>query len=168
MQNLNSSLKQVGTALCLLVVTVVQAETLPYVKLRQAMDLQAVGQEARARNLPVLIMFSRDGCPYCDVVREEFLKPMLRSGDYINRVIMLELDSDSYTQLKDFKGELISAAELTRRYRAGFAPTVVFLDFRGKEQAERLIGITTRDFYGGYLDEAIEEALQRVRNIEVN
>jgi len=163
MKNLKTQLKLLGTALCLLAVTAVQAEILPYVKVREATDLQAVGQEARARKLPILIMFSMRDCQYCDVVREEFLKPMLRSGDYVDRVIMLELYSDSESQLRDFNGKPISAEKLIQRYNAGFAPTVVFLDSQGKELAERLIGITTRDFYGGYLDEAIDESLQRVR-----
>ena len=168
MNNVKAQLRLMGTALCLLAMTAVQAEILPYVKVREATDLQAVGQEARVRKLPILIMFSMQGCQYCDVVREEFLKPMLRSGDYEDRVIMLELYSDSHAQLRDFNGQLISASELTHRYKAGFAPTVVFLDSQGNEQAERLIGITTLDFYGGFLDEAIDESLQRVRDIAIN
>ncbi len=151
--------------LLLMSATGVQAEALPYVKVREPADLQAVGQEAQRRQLPVLIMFSREGCPYCDIVREEFLKPMLRSGDYTDRVIILEIHSDSYTRLRDFNGAMISAGALAHRYRASFAPTVVFLDHRGREIAKRLIGITTRDFYGGFLDEAIDQSLQRVRSL---
>jgi hypothetical protein len=45
---------------------------------------------------------------------------------------------------------------------------VVFLNHQGKELAERLIGITTRDFYGGFLDEAIEESLHRLRDLATN
>ncbi|NNF97311.1 MAG: thioredoxin fold domain-containing protein [Halobacteria archaeon] len=168
MNNLKTQLKLIGIALCLFAVTAVQAEILPYVKVREVTDLQVVGQEARVRKLPILIMFSIRDCPYCDVVREEFLKPMLRSGDYTDRVIMLELYSDSYARVRDFNGELISAGELIHRYKAGFAPTVVFLDSQGNEQAERLIGITTRDFYGGFLDESIDESLQRVRDTAIN
>lgn len=143
----------------------VQADTLPYVKVREPTDLQAVGQEARQRQLPLLIMFSRQGCPYCDLVREEFLKPILRSGDYTERVIILEIHTDSYAQLRDFDGQMITADALAQRYRASFAPTVVFLDYQGKELVERLIGITTRDFYGGFLDEAIAQSLQRLRKL---
>lgn len=168
MKNQIAKLRLMGAALCLFAVTAVQAEILPYVKVREATDLQAVGQEARVRRLPILIMFSMRDCQYCDVVREEFLKPMLRSGDYVDRVIMLELYSDSYAQLRDFNGQFISSSDLIQRYKAGFAPTVVFLDSQGNEQAERLIGITTRDFYGGFLDEAIDESLQRVRDIASN
>lgn len=152
----------------MLIAVSAQADTLPYVKVPEPADLQAVGQEARQRQLPILIMFSRQGCPYCDVVREEFLKPMLRSGDYTDRVIMLEIHSDSYAHLRDFNGQMISAEALSHRYRAGFVPTVVFVNYEGKELAERLIGITTRDFYGGFLDEAIEASLQRLRNVAMN
>lgn len=168
MNNAISQLRPIVAVLFLFTMTAVQAEILPYVKVREATDLQAVGQEARVRKLPILIMFSMRDCQYCDVVREEFLKPMLRSGDYVDRVIMLELYSDSHAQLRDFNGQLISANRLIQRYKAGFAPTVVFLDSQGNEQAERLIGITTRDFYGGFLDEAIDESLQRVRDIASN
>lgn len=155
-------------SLLLLSMTSVQAEALPYVKVREPTDLQAVGQEAQQRQLPILIMFSRQGCPYCDVVREEFLKPMLRSGDYTDRVIMLEIHSDSYAQLRDFNGQMIGAEALAHRYRASFAPTVVFLNHQGKELVKRLIGITTRDFYGGFLDEAIDQSLQRARGVDMN
>ena len=155
-------------SLLLLVATCVHAEVLPYVKVREPTDLQAVSQEARQRQLPILIMFSRQGCPYCDVVREEFLKPMLRSGDYKDRVIMLEIHSDSYAQLRDFNGQMIGAEALAQRYRASFAPTVVFLNHQGKELVERLIGITTRDFYGGFLDEAIDQSLQHLRSVTMH
>ena len=143
----------------------VQAETLPFVKVREPADLRVVAQEAQQRQIPILIMFSREGCPYCEVVREEFLKPMLRSGDYADRVLILEIHSDRYASLRDFNGDMISAESLAHRYRASFAPTVVFLDHHGKEMAKRLIGITTRDYYGGYLDEAINQSLQRVRRL---
>ena len=168
MRKLTDQLRLIWAGVFLLTVASVQAEVLPYVKVREPTDLQAVAQEARQRQLPILIMFSSEGCPYCDVVREEFLKPMLRSGDYTDRVIMLEIHSDSYAPIRDFYGQMISADALAHRYRAGFAPTVVFLNHQGKELAERLIGITTRDFYGGFLDEAIEESLHRLRDLATN
>ena len=168
MRKLANLLRLIWLGVLLLTAVNVQAEVLPYVKVREPTDLQAVGWEARQRQLPIMIMFSREGCPYCDVVREEFLKPMLRSGDYTDRVIMLEIHSDGYAPIRDFNGQMISADALAHRYQAGFAPTVVFLNHQGKELAERLIGITTLDFYGGFLDEAIEESLQRLRNHAVN
>ena len=130
-------------------------------------DLQALGAEARARNLPILVMFSSEHCPYCMVVREEFLKPMLRSGDYTDRVIIVEIESDE-TILTDFDGRPIEAIDLAQRYAATLSPTVVFLDSDGRELAPRLVGITTVDFYGGYLDEAINTALLHLRKLALH
>ena len=113
MCKLTNQLRLIWAGVFLLIVASVQAEVLPYVKVREPTDLQAVAQEARQRQLPILIMFSRDGCPYCDVVREEFLKPMLRSGDYTDRVIMLEIHSDSYAPIRDFNGQMVNPDALS-------------------------------------------------------
>jgi len=140
------------------------AADLPPVTLPQATDLQALGEQARSRNLPLLVMFSSAHCPYCMVVREEFLKPMLRSGDYTDKVIMVEVEADE-TPITDFDGQTRSALDVAQRYDATLSPTVVFLDPQGNELAPRLVGITTVDFYGGELDEAIDLALMRLHRL---
>jgi len=40
---------------------------------------------------------------------------------------------------------------------------MLFLDPSGKELSERMIGISTPELFGGYLDEAIEEALVKMK-----
>lgn len=144
------------------------AETLPEVQIRTVTDLQAEGELARQRQVPILIMFSMTHCPYCVVVREEFLKPMLRSGDYRDKVIIREIHTDDYSTLRDFDGRPVTADELAHRYHASLAPTVVFVDADGRELARRLVGITTVDYYGGFLDEAIDSSLQRLRQVVMN
>lgn len=124
-------------------------------------DLQADAALARARGIPLLIMFSLDDCPYCMVVREEFLDPMQLSGDYRNKVLMriLKMDGDFVT---DFDGRRVPVDDLAVRYGASVAPTVILLDHHGQMLTKRLLGITTPDFYGGYLDAAIDKSLQRL------
>ncbi len=145
-------------------ISAARAET---VQVREATDLYQIGAQARERQLPILIMFSMHGCPYCDIVREEFLKPMLISGEYRERVIIREIHSDSFDELRDFDGQAISAEDLAHRYNASLSPTVVFVDHAGNELAPRMVGVTTVDYYGGYLDEAIEASLQRMRQVEL-
>ncbi len=149
--------------LCLLLLPALPAAA-GDVHLPRATDLQALGAEARARNLPILILFSMEHCPWCAVVREEFLNPMLRSGDYTERVIMVELESDA-SPITDFDGRRIEAIDVAQRYDATLSPTVVFLDGHGRELAPKLVGVTTVDFYGGYLDEGIDTALLRLRRL---
>ena len=52
--------------------------------------------------------------------------------------------------------------ELARRYGARLTPTVLFLDGRGRELTKPMIGINTVEFYGYYLDAAIDTARQHL------
>ncbi|VAX13855.1 hypothetical protein MNBD_GAMMA24-1696 [hydrothermal vent metagenome] len=131
------------------------------IQVPQTTDLQADAALAQARRLPLLIMFSLDECPYCMVVREEFLDPMQRNSNYDNKVLMriLKMDGDYVT---DFDGRRVPVDDLAVRYGASVAPTVVLLDHRGRMLTKRLLGISTPDFYGVYLDAAIDKSLQRL------
>lgn len=124
-------------------------------------NLQADAALAQARGIPLLIMFSLDNCPYCRVVRQDFLDPMQLSGDYRNKVLMRILKMDG-TLVTDFDGRRIPVDDLAVRYGASVAPTVVLLNHRGQMLTERLLGISTPDFYGAYLDTAIDKSLQRL------
>lgn len=131
-------------------------------------DLKADGQLARQQNLPILIMFSQTGCSYCEQVLQQFLEPMRKSGDYTDKVIMRKIKLDSFEEIRDFDGQWREPDEIATRYRASVTPTVVFVDYRGHELAERILGLTTIDFYGGELDDAIDLALQRLRPMNVS
>lgn len=126
-------------------------------------DLHAVAETARARHLPILVMFSQEGCGYCSKVREDFLKPMIRSGDYRDRVIMGEVHMDAGNSVRDFNGKMIAADDLALRYGAPVTPTVVFVDPEGRQLASKLVGMSTEYFYGGDLDNGIDQALKKMR-----
>lgn len=158
-----------GLLLCASVAAVARAdvdaedEDLPEVHLPIYTDLQAVAAEARQRRLPLLIMFSQNGCGYCVIVEEEFLKPMLRSGEYSDRVMIGMVKFDGVSSVRDFDGELIAVGDLAVRYGAPVTPTVIFVDPDGKELSAKVIGMTTVYFYGGDLDAGINQALQKMR-----
>ena len=136
------------------------------VEVTSVRDFQALGQRAEARNLPILLMFSSPFCSYCEVVEEDFLKPMLRSGDYDDRVLIAKVQMQvGSRKVTGFQGERISVDELAARYDVGLTPTVVFLDSEGHAMAEKLVGITTAAYYGGYLDDGIDTALRRLQRV---
>lgn len=125
-------------------------------------DLAALGERARAERVPILLVVSRSDCPYCKLLREEILDPMLLSGEYTGRILLRELFLDSFAPVRDFQGEAVAPQDLAGRYGAGFTPTVLFLDDRGRELAEPLIGINTLEYYGYYLDASIAKARARL------
>lgn len=129
-----------------------------------AVDLQQDGAQAGTRQLPILLSFSALECSYCDLLEEEFLKPMLLGGEYSDRIIIRKLILDNGSRVGDFSGEHVYATRLADRYRIYVTPTILFLDAGGRELAERMVGINTPEMFGGYLDNCIETALLSIRD----
>lgn len=144
-----------GAALC---APVARAGELPSI-----VDLRQEAALSQQKRLPILVMFSSDYCPYCVRVEEEFLKPMHNGGFYDDKVLIRNIKLGS-RNLIDFDGRAVSASELAQRYEVSLTPTVIFIDHKGRQLAQQLVGLTTPDYYGGYLDQAIDTALERLRH----
>ena len=138
------------------------AEELPYVQ-----DFTAEAKEARAKEVPILILFMNSNCGYCKRVLQEFLLPMGRNAEYNNKVIMRQVELGSNVKLRDFNGKLTTQGEFTRTHNIQLVPTVALFDAEGHVLADPIVGLLTPDFYGGYLDNAIDEALAKVRSGQV-
>ena len=126
-------------------------------------NLHADAERAARHELPILLAFAADYCDYCSQLEESFLVPMLISGDYENRILIRKVRIDSSRSLIDFDGATTDSDQLASRYGVQMVPTLVFVDARGQELTERLVGLTTLDFYGGYLEQRIDSAVGRVR-----
>ncbi len=113
-------------------------------------SLQQAAQAAFAQREPLVLLVSLPGCPYCELVRRSYLLPQRAEGLPVWQIDV----TDQRRPILDFAGEPASGAVLARRWKASFAPTVLFFDRQGQEIAPRLIGIAVPDFYGAYLDDA--------------
>lgn len=131
--------------------------------LPEATNLAADAQTSAARGMPILIEMARHDCSYCEKLREDFLKPMIRSGDYRQRVVFRQLHIDGQLPLTDFDGRKIEPGAFALRYHVDLTPTVLLLGPHGRLLAKPLVGLTTEDFYGAYLDEAIDQAVAKLR-----
>jgi len=134
------------------------------VEIPLATDLQADGLQAREARLPILLTFSALVCEYCRQLEDEFLRPMLISGEYTDRVLIRRLLLDNGSRVVDFSGERIATTQLSDRYKVYVTPTILFLDGNGNELARRMLGINTPEMYGGYLDNCIDTALYSIRS----
>ncbi|MGE0079753.1 MAG: thioredoxin family protein [Thiohalomonadaceae bacterium] len=149
---------QVMMACLLLWTGAVHAE----VTVPQPTDLREEAALASARRVPVLLMFSAEHCPYCMRMEDEFLEPMILSGDYEDKVVIRKLELGEGT-LRDFDGRTVTVNELAERYKVYVTPTLVFLDAAGRQLTEKMVGLSTPDFFGGYLDDSIDTSLARLR-----
>lgn len=126
-------------------------------------DLQRDGRLALELQLPILLEFSAVNCMYCRQLEQEFLIPMLISGEYTDKVMLRRLRLDTGVYLTDFDGRRKPASDVASRYRAWVTPTLVFMDGHGNEITERMVGINTPELFGAYLDACIDTALLKIR-----
>ena len=130
-----------------------------------AQDLREAGRQAEQRCVPLLLEFASEHCEYCTLLEREILNPTLLDQDYEQRVLMRKLLVGNATRLRDFDNQATDADSLAGRYRIWVTPTVLFLDSNGEEIAERLVGVSSLDFYGGYLDAALNQARKRLQEL---
>ena len=136
------------------------AKTPPHTAALPTTDsLPAAARAAAAQGQPLVVMTTLKGCPFCDVVRNNYLGPMLRQG----QVVAIQLDmTDRTSALTGFDGKPTTPAAQVTAWKARLAPTVLFLGPDGRELAERLRGVAVQDMFGAYLDMRLREAHQRL------
>lgn len=120
---------------------------------------KAATESARLGRNPLVIMIDQEDCPYCRIVEGEFFSAILASGEFDGKVIFgkISLDAGEFITLPD--GNRVSTWDFLQPFfTAGLTPTVIFLDPDGNELVERMVGLSTPDFYGFYLERSIRKA----------
>lgn len=121
-------------------------------------SLQTSAALAVARGDPLVLLVSLKGCPFCEQVRRNYLLPMRADGLAAGQITV----DDTLQKILDFTGQGSSGAILAAQWKIRITPTVLFFDAQGAEMADRLEGFSA-DFYGAYLDGALDGARRRLR-----
>jgi len=121
-----------------------------------ATDLAADAAAATRARVPILLFFDRGDCPYCERALREYLVPMTRDDAWRARAIYRQIEVDRELDLVHFDGRATTHRALAARYDAFFTPTVIVVDSAGTPLADALVGLAIPDFYGAYLERAIE------------
>ena len=117
-------------------------------------SLRDSAELAVRKGYPLVLMVSLRGCPWCDFVRSSHLLPLIREQG----LVVAELDMGSSLEFRDFAGATTNHKAMARGWGVKRAPTLLFLDANGTEVAPRLIGVSSQDYYGVYLEQRIEIA----------
>jgi hypothetical protein len=127
----------------------------------------ALVEAAKARGgLVVMAMASLPNCPWCDLVLRDQLLPRMRSADHPQlRTVILDITDRRPMRrpgLKPHEAGLEwlaqSPQQWARQQRIRMAPTVFPIDFAGQPIGEPLVGYSSVDFYGAYLEDRIQLA----------
>ena len=133
-------------------------EGVPYTR-----NLQQDAVAAKSIRGPVLVAFVSSHCGYCEQVLNEFLIPMSRNPDYQNKVVMRRIETSSDRSFRDFDGTKSTHSVFASEHDIFLVPTVALFDSEGHMLGKPLVGLSTVDYYGMYLDEKIDKAVAKVR-----
>ncbi len=122
-----------------------------------AENLAADARVAADLGVPIVLVVTRDGCEYCELLKSAVVVPMIISGEYEDRALIREIMIDGDREVVDFEGRTVSPFSVADNYDALLAPTVLVVGPDGGEVAKRLIGINNVDMYLWYLDQALDQ-----------
>jgi len=148
----------------------------------EASNLERDAELSRHQSIPILLYFSDHHCGYCRKLENEILLPLLRSGEYDDRVLLRKIPWLSQRAVRSFdasKGESLDYQfrgpqyrehqfreyqfqDIATQYQIQVTPTLVFVDYRGRELGRRILGYSGADFFWFYLDRSINEALTAI------
>ena len=112
---------------------------------------------------PVVLMVDQEDCPYCRRVEGEFFAGILASGEFSGKAIFGKISIDDGEYIVDQHGERVSTRSFLDKLNTNFTPTILFLDGERNELVDKMIGMSTPDFYGYYLERAISQAIAAMR-----
>ena len=132
-------------------------ETLPV-----AADLRADAQRARAQRLPIVLFFHSASCPFCREVEASYLKPLQKNNEKTPRFLLRSVEVSQTRPLVTFNGTKTDFRAFARQQGVTLVPHLRFLGPDGEVLAADLVGLTTREFYGGYLEDSISAAGEKL------
>jgi thioredoxin-related protein len=122
-------------------------------------SLQSEIAAALKTSKPLIVLVSLDNCPFCKIARENYLIPISREQS----LQVVQVNMGHTTAIADAMGKRTTQAALISSWQIKAAPTILFLGKDGQEIAPRLVGGSTSDFYGAYLQERIDRAIKTLR-----
>lgn len=131
-----------------------QSRPVPQRLLPTPTSLQRAVREAAARGEPLVLMVSLPGCPWCELLRRNYLGPM--RSEMPRPLMAYEISiTDHRTALVDLDGRASTARAVSDRLRVSKTPTVLFFNAQGQEVAPRIEGVASAELIGAVLDERI-------------
>jgi thioredoxin-related protein len=140
------------------------APALAATDLTLAVDLRAEAAQAAKAGGPLIVIFSRKDCKYCEAVKRDYLKPLATNPRFRERVVIRQINQDGDTlALNDFTGSATTHARISVAEKVKLVPVVAFYGPDGRKLADPIIGARLPDFYLSYLEEAVEQSSRALK-----
>jgi len=128
-----------------------------------ASDLRvAVAPPAKAGG-PLIVIYSRHDCNYCEAVKRDYLRPLANNPAYRDKLAIVQVNQDSGAPLTDFRGKRTTHAGFAADEKIRLVPVVAFYGPNGQRLAAPIVGVRLPDFYQSYLEAAIEQSMAALK-----
>ncbi|MHB1676174.1 MAG: thioredoxin fold domain-containing protein [Sulfuriferula sp.] len=125
-------------------------------------NLQQDGRVAQLHGVPVLIVFTSPDCSYCELAMHEYLIPMQHNPQYGNKVLIRRIQITDGAPLVGWDGKLTTGKQYAATLGIKLTPTIIVFSPAGVQAAEPIVGLGSEDYYGGYLDDAIDAGMAKM------
>ena len=126
-------------------------------------DLQADANQSRKNGQPIVLFFYSHTCPYCRQVEQEYLQWVMKDNERQPRILLRAVDIHADAAVTNFDGSRTTMRAWARAQGVRMVPHLRFVGPAGEVLAPDLIGVSIPDYYAGYLEEAIQQAVKRLR-----
>jgi thioredoxin-related protein len=126
-------------------------------------SFKAEARDAASRKVPIMLVFTSPYCAYCEKVKAEYLGPMVKDPAYRDKVIIRQIEAGSDWSLIGFDGKKTTHGAYAAGQKIVMVPTIKVVDAEGKELAKPIVGFLTPDFYFGYIEEAMNQGLEKMQ-----
>jgi thioredoxin-related protein len=121
-------------------------------------NLGTLAGQAQRQGQPLVLMVSLPGCPWCELLRRNYLTPMRKEGLHAFEFMIHE----QRLQLIDFQAQRITPSVLSERLKVTITPSLLFFSAQGQELAPRIEGVASAEMIGAILDERLALARQKL------
>jgi thioredoxin-related protein len=121
-------------------------------------DLAQASRAAAQGGQPLVLMVSLPGCPWCELLRRNYLTPLRAEGLPAFEFMV----GDRSSAMRDFQGKSTLPAALASQWKVSITPTVLFFNAQGQEIAPRIEGVASADFIGAVIDERLASSRERI------
>ncbi len=118
----------------------------------------ALASQAQRQGQPLVLMVSLPGCPWCELLRRNYLTPMRKEGLHAFEFMIHE----RRMQLVDFQAQRTTPSALSDRLKVTITPSLLFFNAQGQELVPRIEGVASAEMIGAILDERLALARQKL------
>ncbi len=122
-------------------------------------DWQQIATQSRDNKWPIVVMIDQEDCPFCRRVEGEFFAAIFASGEFRDRALFGKMSINAGDSVLDQDGRPVLVESFLSDLNTNFTPTILFLDADKTELTEKMVGLSTPDFYGFYLERAIKKSI---------